>query len=532
MRTAEAAAPGRAAARDRAALAALVGVFVLGAALRVYQLGAESYWFDEIIMVHVTDQPTGDLLRQLFRSARAPLYPLLGHVWVQLFGTGEAATRSLSALCGALSIPLMYLVGEKLFSRKVGFIAALIMTLSAFHVYYSQEYRYYSLVMLLTLAAALFFIEALETGRLRPFLLFGLAGVALFYAHPLSAALFIGALGLFFLLLLVWKPAHRARLPAWLVSQALIVVGAAPTVLLRFVRASNGMADTSTLPDGSGLAPWWLEAPPVWEPVRTVVNFMILGIRYVRWLPALAAVLVFAVALFVVIRRRGGREWLAALRATPWRVRSQPEPWQRSAALVLFWFAGPIVLAYLSSFTVLPMYVERYLSPAAPAMYLLVAVVLVTLGDAVPEVLSVGLVAALLAFSLQQYYARDIKEQWDEMAAFVEANAGEDDLIAFGSDFGNLEETVTIRQSFDWYYPGEAPACDVDPTADDATLLAQIRACEGAGERVWLVLRWSDDPRMAAFGEYLEARQGGGLLGSSWFEGNIAVYRLGLPLEG
>lgn len=532
MRTAEAAAPGRAAVRSRAGIAALVGVFVLGAALRFYQLGAESYWFDEIIMVHVTDQPAGDLVRQLFRTARAPLYPLLGNVWVQLFGTGEAATRSLSAVFGTLSIPLMYRAGEKLFGARVGFISALIMALSPFHVYYSQEYRYYSLVMFVTVAAVLFFAEALDTGRLRHFLLFGVAGVVLFYAHPLAAALFIGALGLFFLLLLVWRRAARASLPAWVASQVLIVIGAAPTLLLRFMRASNGTADTSTPLDGGGLAPWWLEAPPIWEPVRTVGNFMILGIRYVRWLPALGAVLVFAAALFVVIRRMGGREWLAALRATPRRVRSQPEPWQRSAVLVLFWFVGPLVLAYLSSFTVLPVYVERYLSPAAPALYLLIAVVLVALADAVPEVLSAGLVAALLAFSLQQYYARDIKEQWDEMAAFVEANAAEGDLIAFGSDFGNLEETVTIRQSFDWYYPGEAPACDVDPTADNATLLAQLRACEGAGERVWLVMRWSDDPRMVAFGEYLEAGQGGGLLGSEWFEGNVAVYRLGLPPEG
>ena len=60
-------------------------LLVVAAVLRFLQLGAESFWFDEIIMANLTRQPTAPLLEQLFATARAPLYPLLGHFWLQIF---------------------------------------------------------------------------------------------------------------------------------------------------------------------------------------------------------------------------------------------------------------------------------------------------------------------------------------------------------------------------------------------------------------------------------------------------------------
>ena len=330
------------------------------------------------------------------------------------------------------------------------------------------------------------------------------------------------------LLALAWKR-YRPALPVWVASQVLIVVGASPTLVLRLVRSADNMVETAAGVD-SGLAPWWLEAPPVWEPVRTVVNFMILGVRYLEWLPALLAAALFAVGLLLYVRGRGRRQWSSDLRDVPAELSSKPWEWKRNALLLVFWFLGPIVLAYLSSFTVLPMYVERYLSQSAPAMYLLIAVGIVALGDVVPEYLSAGLLALWLALALQQYYVQDIKEQWDEVAAYVESNAEAGDVLAFSSNWGNMQETVTIRQSFDWYFPGDVPACDVNPTEGDASVLSQLEACGASGSRVWLVMRWSDDARVEELASTIQQQDAdaGGLLEKHWFVGDVGLYLLGL----
>lgn len=514
----------------RLSVAIPVALFVAAVLLRFYQLGAESFWFDEIIMVHVTNQDTASLLSQLFSSARAPLYPLLGHLWIQLFGTSEAAVRSLSAVCGSISVPLMFVVGRRLFNEKVGIISAAVMLLSPFQVYYAQEFRYYALTTLIALLSILALVEALDTGKWLTFVLFGLTGVAMFYTHPLVAGLFIGALGVYALVLFVWQKPTRRLIPAWLVSQVVIIVGASPTLLLRLLRSSE-RAGTAGASAESSLVPWWLSPPPVWEPVRTVANFLFLGFRYLPVAAMVIGGLALVAGLGVFIWRRGWQPWRSDVSETLKTIREKPVDWKRNAVLALFWFAGPLVLAYILSYTVLPTYVERYVSAAAPGLYVLVALGIVMLGRLIPQWLSAGVLALSLIVSLQQYYVQDIKEQWDEEAAYVAENIQPGDGIAFASNFGNMPETVTVRQSFEWYYPSAVPACDVDITQSDSAVLDDLAACRGSGDRVWLVTRWSADARVAELDTAIREASGGagGLLEQHWYTGDIGLYLLKLP---
>ena len=140
--------------------AALVGaVLALGATLRLYDLGAESYWLDEVIMLRAAEGDVGSILA----GPRPPVYVLLTHFWVQTFGASEASTRLLPALFGCLSLLLTYVLGRELFGRQVGLIAALLMSLSAFQVHYSQELRYYSLFVLCASLSYFLMLRALKT---------------------------------------------------------------------------------------------------------------------------------------------------------------------------------------------------------------------------------------------------------------------------------------------------------------------------------------------------------------------------------
>jgi uncharacterized membrane protein len=114
-------------------------------------------------------------------------------------GSEEWVLRLPSALVGLLSIYLLYRLGSALFDRLTGLAAALLLAVSPFHVWYSQEARMYALVGLLCLGAGLFAWRALRGNRFLDWLVLGLleglvlwiesAGIWLFLSLNVAALL-------------------------------------------------------------------------------------------------------------------------------------------------------------------------------------------------------------------------------------------------------------------------------------------------------------------------------------------------------
>ena len=137
------------------------GVVALGAVLRFATLGAQSYWFDEAQAAHELHLSLGSMLSSMVAVETAPpLYFVLGWVWVHLFGAGEVALRSLSALAGTALIPIAYLCGRELVSRRAGLLTAAFVAVSPFMIWYSQEAREYMLVAAFCGASLVFFTRA------------------------------------------------------------------------------------------------------------------------------------------------------------------------------------------------------------------------------------------------------------------------------------------------------------------------------------------------------------------------------------
>ena len=121
---------------------------MLGGLLRVNQIGAKGLWLDEAFSVWMGWNSLPDLIAWLLRvDQHPPLYYTLLHLWMT-FGDSAAHVRTLSALFGTLTIPVIYLLGRRLSGRGAGLIAALILALSPFHVRFAQETRMYTLLTL------------------------------------------------------------------------------------------------------------------------------------------------------------------------------------------------------------------------------------------------------------------------------------------------------------------------------------------------------------------------------------------------
>jgi mannosyltransferase len=140
------------------AVAAVVALSVLGAALRLYRLGHQGFWFDEgntALLVHFSPGKMLGLIPQT--ESTPPLYYCVAWVWARVFGYGEVGLRSLSAVCGVLLVPVVYGAGARLISRRAGVSAAALAACSPLLIWYSQEARSYELLALLTSVSLLAF---------------------------------------------------------------------------------------------------------------------------------------------------------------------------------------------------------------------------------------------------------------------------------------------------------------------------------------------------------------------------------------
>jgi len=160
----------------------VVGLTVLGAALRFATLGAQSYHHDEVV---TAGRVLGhDFFKTMdvvgYSESAPPLYYALAWLWTQLTGTGEVGLRSLSALAGVATIPVVYFIGAELRGRRTGLLAAALVAVNPMMLWYSQEGRAYALLVLLCALSLLFCIRALRNGGRRDFVLWGvLSGLAL-----------------------------------------------------------------------------------------------------------------------------------------------------------------------------------------------------------------------------------------------------------------------------------------------------------------------------------------------------------------
>ncbi len=155
--------------RNRSTLIAIVlivGIMLLALGLRLYHLNAQSLWYDEGFSVYLSHKSPGEIVSQTAADIQPPLYYLMLHGWMKLFGDDEPAVRGLSVLFGVLTVPLIYGVARHLFRRHLaGLLAALLLAVSPLHIWYGQETRMYTLLVFLCLLSSYFLLLLASRSR-------------------------------------------------------------------------------------------------------------------------------------------------------------------------------------------------------------------------------------------------------------------------------------------------------------------------------------------------------------------------------
>jgi mannosyltransferase len=448
----------------RRALAIAAGLAAIAAIVRGVARPGRPMWFDETFTLALARLPADRLLWPLtHEEANGGLYVLLVRAALRAgdaVGADDlAVARLVAAAAGVAAVPALYLACRRALGDAPAALAALLLAVSRFHVYYSVEARGYVLAVLLVVLAAGALVSLLEAPRAAPSLAFAVLAPLATWSHAF-AALGLAAQGMAALL----HPSVRgARGPsaaravrAWLAVALTLGAAGSAAVLLVAVRGDAGQ-----------LA--WI-APLGWGQVWMVFVFLAGHAR-----PLLLAA-VAGTASAIVLARGGAERGFGA-------------------ALALAWGLLPVALAVAVS-AWKPLLHPRYLIVALPGFLLLAALGLLALRRPRWVAVAVALAVALSVRELRRPRRGEPPwEPWDVVVARVVelARPGDALVVRPGVLSLTLERELRRRGRGPWPEPVEPPPGDPLGLTPRAPL--EQRLADRTG--VVFVLARGDDPQVA-----------------------------------
>jgi len=351
-------------------------LFLLNLLLKGLSVDVTDLAHDEPFTVFYAQQSISEIFEMLKSENNPPLYFLLLHVFIKLFGIGTFTVRFPALIFSALTASVIYLIGERGSGRRVGVFAALLFTFSNFHFGFAHEARVYALFGLLTALSMYFFLSMINAPRKTGvFIGLCLVNILLPYAH-FFGWLVIGIQ----VLAMLFKSVRNGIMIKYAISLGAVLLCYIPYLPILFERAS--------LSAGQGT---WLSPPDIEEPYNMIW----------RWSNEPVIAVVFIALLLTAII------WnLIVLKKEQLFIRP-------IVVVSLLWFLVPFVGMFLISYKV-PIYLDRYLIYVSLGFYMLLALSLERfwLRKWSGWAISVSLVLAM-AFTFNYYpkdpeHARDI----------------------------------------------------------------------------------------------------------------------------
>jgi mannosyltransferase len=144
-------------------------IILFAAALRFYRLGEWSFWIDEIFTINhaVSHFSTIELLLKNIPPSRnwIPISVIMDAQALNWGGINEWSARLAPAVIGILTIPILYFPTRKIFGPRIALISVLLLAVSPWHLFWSQNARFYTSLMLFYTLALFAFHFGLERNK-------------------------------------------------------------------------------------------------------------------------------------------------------------------------------------------------------------------------------------------------------------------------------------------------------------------------------------------------------------------------------
>jgi mannosyltransferase len=369
-------------------------VVALAFAVRLHRLDAQSLWFDESLSALFASQSFALSIRAMLEEGlhHSPLYYILLRPFAA-FGFSEFSLRFLSAALGVLAVPLLVQLGRLTVGSKAGLLAAFMLAINPFHVWYSQEARMYTLLVVASIGAMFFLARNLQSAKLWNWL-----GLAFFISIGINThhfAFFIPLIQFVFIVLSLRRNYRLLR--PWVGAQLIAGLSLTPWIItvLDWGHFYFSSATNRTVT--------WL------DPLKTLWNFSL------GYTETVTPGVVIFVSVFVIVLT------FAAF-SIP-----QNDPRQ----LLFLWLLLPPIVVFLLSLR-LPMYLDRYLIVAFPPFLLLVSAGIYHLRQPILR-FAIGAVVtgAMLVGLYRVYYDTSVynRTDWRGVGQYLESNGQPGDVI-------------------------------------------------------------------------------------------------------
>ncbi len=426
---------------------------------RVFRLDGHDIWGDEAYSIYVSSQSLATVVSGGI-DTHPPLYHLLLHYWLLVFGRSEFAIRFLSAAIGLLIVVLTYALARRIAGERLALLAALISAIAPFQVYYSQEARMYVLVTLLCLASVYALTSVLGQPSRTNWAIHVLTSIGAVYSHY-YAFFVLGAEAVFLVIWFLSSRRHkwvRARLAAPILGLIVVALSYVPWII---VQTSFVAAKASARVDEFSVA----------GAVRLFKESLVaFGVG-----TTLPGALGNYLAAFFLLASLSGAAWLA------WRPATR-----LYSPLILLYCGVPLLLAFVVN-PFMPFFYPRYVLLATPAFYIGVAAAIEALASRwrLMAPIPLAIIIAASACSMNNYYFDPsfARGGYGQMMRYVAAHAEPNDVLILGN---RLQEAL-----FDYYRPSKPSDAFYFPTdylTSDQRTGQEIAKIMADHDRAWLVM--------------------------------------------
>jgi predicted membrane-bound mannosyltransferase len=468
---------------DKKNLRIALALVVAALLLRVFRIGSQSLWVDEILTLGKTipksDLNIWDYLRY---NIQGPFHSFVVYLF-HLAGSQDAWLRLPSALAGAFSVFFFYRWIGIWLGYPVARLASLLLVCHPLHIYYSQELRAYSFLFLFATMTSFYVHRMLVSDKGSTRIAYAV-GMALAALSNFSAAFLFAVHSIIYV---IRKPLSGRPLLRWVVISLVILILISPWVYRIYVIIDVQKLVTPVMPGEIGET----------ERLRGGTTVTASAIPYLFYAfsvgftlgPSLRDLHTNTSLSSVIGAHWVWLVWVGLLfggvcAAGVWRLARGDLPWRQVALYLLV----PLALVLLLCWQNAKAFNVRYVLVSLPAYLCVLALGLRALGSRTRKAVTV-LVFATLFVSLGNYYFNGsyAKEDVRSAAVYVEKHAAVSDCVV----------VPTVIEVFEYYFDGPNPVRTVwnPPGAPRERIDAQMEKIFAECPTVWYVnaREWDHD---------------------------------------
>ena len=383
-------------------------------------IGQSSIQGDEPFSVYHAQMDVSSIVRLLSQGNNPPLYEILLHYWIQLFGISAISVRLPSLIFSTITVWLLFKIGNKFFNRRVALISCIIFIFSNFQISLTHEARVYQLLGLLTAYSMFVFMEILnapQKSTQQPskhthqkelfwkFFVLSIINTLVIYSHYFGFFVLIVQ----WLFLLIHRDLFKSMGRRFLLSTGFVALLYSPNILVVFQRFSESSSGTwISHPSGIGDA---------YNMIRTFSNAPII---------AVVMILSFIVYFIKYFGNRGIQH---------------PNV---SKQFVTFWFIFVFLFMFVISFWI-PIFYSRYLMVCAIGYVVFSAVVLDSIFEFAQRK-SLPVIMVFILFTATVNLKDSNKVNVAEIIRLIKKNQTTNSVVYFSPDWFDINFILYYNQ--------------------------------------------------------------------------------------